>query len=64
MHERGEAIDAVVQAMVMHGDFTSTSSAQFFDMATDAINIGYAQMRDVLLPSWTACCSSVSTMPG
>ncbi len=51
MHERGEAIDAVVQAMVMRGDFTSTSSAQFFDMATDAINIGYAQMRDVLLPS-------------
>jgi len=51
MHERGEAIDAVVQAMVMRADFTSTSSAQFFDMATDAINIGYAQMRDVLLPS-------------
>ncbi len=51
MHERGEAIDAVVQAMVMRADFTSTSSAQFFDMATDAINIGYAQKRDVLLPS-------------
>lgn len=44
-------IDAVVQDMVVRADFSSTSSAQFFDMTTEAISIGYAQMRDVLLPS-------------
>jgi len=49
MRERGQVIDAVVQDMV-RADFSSTSSAQFFDMTTEAISIGYAQMRDVLLP--------------
>jgi len=51
MRERGQVIDAVVQDMVVRADFSSTSSAQFFDMTTEAISIGYAQMRDVLLPS-------------
>ena len=51
MLERGEAIDQVVQNMVVHEDFTSTTSAQFFAMTTEAITIGYTQMRDVLLPS-------------
>ncbi|WP_313481056.1 methyl-accepting chemotaxis protein [Stutzerimonas kunmingensis] len=51
MRERGLVIDAVVQDMVVRADFSSTSSAQFFDMTTEAISIGYAQMRDVLLPS-------------
>ncbi len=51
MRERGQVIDAVVQDMVVRADFSSTSSAQFFDMTTEAISIGYAQMRDVLLPN-------------
>lgn len=51
MRERGQVIDAAVQDMVVRADFSSTSSAQFFDMTTEAISIGYAQMRDVLLPS-------------
>ncbi|EWC39001.1 methyl-accepting chemotaxis protein [Stutzerimonas stutzeri] len=51
MLERGEAIDQVVQNMVVREDFTSTTSAQFFAMTTEAITIGYTQMRDVLLPS-------------
>lgn len=51
MRELGLVIDAVVQDMVVRADFSSTSSAQFFDMTTEAISIGYAQMRDVLLPS-------------
>lgn len=50
MRERGQVIDAVVQDMV-RADFSSTSSAQFFDMTTEAIGIGYTQMYDVLLPS-------------
>lgn len=50
MRERGQVIDAVVQDMV-RADFSSTSSAQFFDMTTEAISIGYTQMYDVLLPS-------------
>jgi len=37
--------------MVLRGDFTSTSSAQFFDMTTEAIGIAYTQMYDVLLPN-------------
>lgn len=51
LRERGEAVDRVVQGMVVRGDFTSTSSAQFFDMTTEAIGIAYTQMYDVLLPS-------------
>ncbi len=51
LRERGEAVDRVVQGMVLRGDFTSTSSAQFFDMTTEAIGIAYTQMYDVLLPN-------------
>ena len=51
MHARGERIEQVVQDIAVRGDFASTSSAQFFDMTTETIAIGYAQMRDVLLPS-------------
>ncbi len=51
MRERGQVIDAVVQDMMVRAVLSSTSSAQFFDITTEAISIGYAQMRDVLLPS-------------
>ncbi|MCW3148458.1 methyl-accepting chemotaxis protein [Stutzerimonas stutzeri] len=51
MDERSQKIDQVVQGVVFHGDFTSTTSVQFFDMATEAIAIGYSQMHDVLLPT-------------
>ncbi|EHY78511.1 methyl-accepting chemotaxis protein [Stutzerimonas stutzeri ATCC 14405 = CCUG 16156] len=51
LRERGETVDLVVQGMLVRGDFSSTSSAQFFDMTTEAIGIGYTQMYDVLLPS-------------
>ena len=64
LRERGEAVDRVVQGMVLRGDFTSTSSAQFFDMTTEAIGIAYTQMYDVLLPNLDRCCSSASMTPG
>ena len=64
LRERGEAVDRVVQGMVLSGDFTSTSSAQFFDMTTEAIGIAYTQMYDVLLPNLISCCNSASMTPG
>ncbi|NHC11718.1 methyl-accepting chemotaxis protein [Stutzerimonas degradans] len=51
MDERGQNIERVMHALVFEGDFTSTTSVQFFDMATEAIGIGYSQMHDVLLPT-------------
>ncbi|MDM8348735.1 methyl-accepting chemotaxis protein [Pseudomonas sp. sp1636] len=51
MHAKIAAVEQVVNGMVLRDDFQSTSSAQFFDMTTAGIAIGYAQMYDVLLPT-------------
>jgi methyl-accepting chemotaxis protein len=48
---RHQAVAAVVEQVVKRQDFTTTSSAQYYDMVTEAIGIGYAQMRQVLLPT-------------
>ena len=51
LDSRHKAVAGVVEQITRRQDFTSTSSAQFFDMVTEAIGIGYAQMRQVLLPT-------------
>ena len=37
--------------MLLHEDFQSTSAAQFFELTTEGITIGYQQMNQVLLPT-------------
>ena len=48
---RHKAVAGVVEQITQRQDFTSMSSAQFFDMVTETIGIGYAKMRQVLLPT-------------
>ena len=48
---RHKAVAGVIEQITLRQDFTSTSSSQFFDMVTETIGIGYAQMRQVLLPT-------------
>jgi len=47
-------VSQVVEQITLHDDLHSTSSAQFFEMTTAEISIGYAQMYDVLLPALDA----------
>jgi methyl-accepting chemotaxis protein len=44
-------INKVVSDIVFLGALQTVSASQFFDMTTDALGIGYAQMYDVLLPT-------------
>ncbi|MBA1264675.1 methyl-accepting chemotaxis protein [Stutzerimonas sp. NM35] len=47
-------VSDVVDRITQHDDLHSTSSAQFFEMTTEAISIGYTQMYEVLLPTLDA----------
>lgn len=51
LKERLEAVDQVVTQMIYLGAFQTTTPAQYFDMATAAIEVGYGQMYDILLPT-------------
>jgi methyl-accepting chemotaxis protein len=44
-------IDKVVNDIVFLGALQNISASQFFDLTTETIGIGYAQMYDVLLPT-------------
>jgi len=47
-------VSDVVNRITQHDDLHSISSAQFFEMTTEAISIGYTQMYEVLLPTLDA----------
>ncbi|MGE4474005.1 MAG: methyl-accepting chemotaxis protein [Stutzerimonas sp.] len=51
LREQAAGLDEVVQGMVQRGDFARVSSERFFAMASEAIGIGYQQIRETLLPS-------------
>ncbi len=49
LHQIIQRVEQVVQGMLLHEDFQSTSAAQFFELTTEGITIGYQQMNQVLL---------------
>ncbi|WP_313327813.1 methyl-accepting chemotaxis protein [Stutzerimonas balearica] len=51
LREQAAGLDEVVQGMVQRGDLARVSSERFFAMASEAIGIGYQQIRETLLPS-------------
>ncbi len=51
LHQIIQRVEQVVQGMLLHEDFQSTSAAQFFELTTEGITIGYQQMNQVLLPT-------------
>ena len=51
LYQKIQRIEQVVQGMLLHEDFQSTSAAQFFELTTEGITIGYQQMNQVLLPT-------------
>ena len=51
LREQAAGLDEVVQGMVQRGDFARVSSERFFAMVSEAIGIGYQQIRETLLPS-------------
>ena len=51
LYQKIQRVEQVVQGMLLHEDFQSTSAAQFFELTTEGITIGYQQMNQVLLPT-------------
>ena len=51
LYQKIQRVEQVVQGMLLHEDFQSTSVAQFFELTTEGITIGYQQMNQVLLPT-------------
>ncbi len=51
LKERLQNVERVINQMVFIGDFRSTTPAAYFDMATAALEVGYEQMYDILLPT-------------
>ena len=51
LHQIIQRVEQIVQGMLLHEDFQSTSAAQFFELTTEGITIGYQQMNQVLLPT-------------
>ncbi|WP_374287769.1 methyl-accepting chemotaxis protein [Pseudomonas fluvialis] len=51
LYQKIQRVEQIVQGMLLHEDFQSTSAAQFFELTTEGITIGYQQMNQVLLPT-------------
>jgi len=51
LYQKIQRVEQVVQGMLVHEDFQSTSAAQCFELTTEGITIGYQQMNQVLLPT-------------
>ncbi|MFN3985258.1 MAG: methyl-accepting chemotaxis protein [Rhodocyclaceae bacterium] len=51
LNERFAAVEKVVNDIVFLGAFQTTTPGAYFDLTTSAIDVGYAQMYDILLPT-------------